>query len=342
MSMRSDNAQASLDPATVLAAAVERVMDELIAGPATDVCARMAREHLASGGKRLRARLALDSVQALGGEPGAAVPWAAACELMHNASLIHDDLQDGDRVRRGRPALWSTFGEAQAINAGDLLLMLPVVALERLEVAVEVRWQLALALARHGATTARGQADEMGLRGDVHMDKDAYLRAARGKTAGLFGMPVEGAALLVGRSREDARRLAAPFENLGLLYQLQDDVIDLYGDKGRGERGADIREGKVSALAVAHVALHPEDRLWLASILRTPRDRTTDAMVDEVVERFAVGGALEEVLGWIDGLSAEVDGPVFRDEPALRCVAAGLRDRFMAPLAQLSLPGSGR
>ena len=88
------------------------------------------------------------------------------------------------------------YGAPQAINAGDLLLMLPTVALGDLDVPDALKWRLAACLARHGAATARGQAEEMALRALVRLDEASYLAAAVGKTAGLFGMPVEGAASL--------------------------------------------------------------------------------------------------------------------------------------------------
>ena len=88
-----------------------------------DPAAAIAGEHLSTGGKRLRARLAMETGVRLGAEGKEMVPWAAACELLHNATLVHDDLQDGDRVRRGHPTMWVKHGAAQAINAGDLMLM---------------------------------------------------------------------------------------------------------------------------------------------------------------------------------------------------------------------------
>src|SRR5690349_15190403 len=93
---------------------------------------KMVLEHISSGRKRLRSRLALSSVAVLGGLPANAVGWGAACELLHNASLIHDDMQDGDLYRRGRPTLWNSYGIAQAINAGDLCIALAYAALEDL------------------------------------------------------------------------------------------------------------------------------------------------------------------------------------------------------------------
>ena len=124
---------------------VEALMELLIG--TQDPCAEMASYHMSTGGKRIRGRLALDSALALGVDPSGAVAWAAACELMHNASLVHDDLQDGDMVRRGHEALWVKYGREQAINAGDLLLMLPFVALDHAELAPAVQVELA-AIAR--------------------------------------------------------------------------------------------------------------------------------------------------------------------------------------------------
>lgn len=318
-----------------LVPAVEQTMDALLSDLGSGLAVRMCKEHLATGGKRLRARLALQACAALGGEAEEAVAWAAACELIHNASLVHDDLQDGDRVRRGVEALWARHGAEQAINAGDLMLMLPTLALQALPVAPALRWDLARLVASHGARTAIGQSEEMALRANQRVDVDAYLEAARGKTAGLFGMPIEGAARLSGRSTEAARSLARPFEDLGLVYQLVDDVVDLYGDKGRDTPGADVREGKVSALVALHLALHPEDRLWLLGILRTPRERTTDAVVQDVIARFREGGALEGVLERIESLAEGVDRDALAAEPALYAVAEALRARILKPLGGL-------
>ena len=97
-----------------------------------DPAAAIAGEHLSTGGKRLRARLAMETGVRLGAEGKEILPWAAACELLHNATLVHDDLQDGDRVRRGQPTMWVKHGPAQAINAGDLMWVAPYLALEKL------------------------------------------------------------------------------------------------------------------------------------------------------------------------------------------------------------------
>lgn len=309
--------------------AVERLMVALADeydGPA----GQMAVEHLRTGGKRIRARIALRAVSALGGDAEPAVPWAVACELIHNASLVHDDVQDGDRMRRDKPALWAVHGMAQAISVGDLMLMLPTCALEHLDVDDGLRWALARLIARHGAETARGQSAEIALRDRTWVTASEYEHAAAGKTAGLFALPIEGAARLAGCTADEAERLAAPFARLGLLYQMQDDVIDLYGDKGRGEIGADLREGKVSALVAAHMELHPVDRLWLHEILRRPREQTCADVVAEVSQRFVDGGALEAVLNRIEQVASATG---IADLPCgLNKVASQLQRRIERPL----------
>jgi geranylgeranyl diphosphate synthase type I len=315
-------------------AEVETLMRRLAAGrgPAGE----MVHEHLDTGGKRLRARLALAALQALGGERSDGIPWAAACELLHNATLVHDDLQDGDRTRRGRPTVWARHGAAQAINAGDLLLMLPFLALAELGADGETRAALGLALARHAAATVRGQTDELLLARQPGVGWEEYRHAVVGKTCALFLLPVEGAALLSGAEQWKARETATGFEHLGLLFQLQDDVIDLWGSKGRLETGSDLREGKISALVVEHLRLHPGDRDWLHEVLALPRDATPEAEVRRATERFRCGGALGAVLQRI-GREAEAtaEHPAFGAAPALHALALELVEVALAPISHL-------
>lgn len=296
----------------------------------------MVAEHLATGGKRLRARLALAALEALGGERSRGVAWAAACELLHNATLVHDDLQDGDRMRRGHPTVWARHGVAQAVNAGDLMLMLPILALEHLPAPDGVRWPLARALAGHAAEVARGQAAELDLAGCAEIRWDQYRDAVAGKTSALFELPVEGAALLAGRDAAEARAAAEGFGHLGVLFQLQDDLLDLYGDKGREQPGSDLREGKVSALVVEHLRLHPEDGSALRSMLSLPRDQTPDAGVEDFIRRFRQGGAVDAVLRRITfEAESAMQCPGLQREPDLCDLARDLAHVALAPIKHL-------
>lgn len=315
---------------------VEQLMRSLAAGDRLARCGVMAAEHLATGGKRMRARLALAATCALGGDLDAAAGWAAACELLHNATLVHDDLQDGDTTRRGVPTTWVRHGAAQAINAGDLMLMLPFLAVQHVPVADDRRWALARGLADHAAQTVRGQSLDMTLLSSRRLTWADYVRAAEGKTSALLTLPVYGAAVISGRDPAYAARLAAELLPIGVLFQVQDDVLDLFGDKGRHEVGSDIREGKVSALVVEHLRLYPVDTEWLCAILARPREQTSPADVESVRVRFRDGGALEEVLDRIYELARQTLGsPLLAAEPGLDRVARVLLERVLGPIRHL-------
>lgn len=324
---------------------VEALMIRLSTGDRLDRCGAMVVEHLSTGGKRLRAQLALAACRLLNVDREAAVAWAAACELLHNASLIHDDVQDGDRVRRGMPTTWVRHGVAQAINAGDLLLMLPGLAVDHVPASDGVRYRLSRALAGYAARTVRGQSLEMSLLSLGRFTWDDYEHAARGKTAALFALPVYGAAILAGRTETDARAMAGEFERLGFVFQIQDDVLDVFGNGGNRPLGSDIREGKITALVVEHLAQYPEDGAWLCGILACSRSMTPDTDVQQVRRRFQLAGALEVVLERIYGLSsATFDSPILAAEPGLNETARILLQRMLQPIRHLdhSLPTGER
>jgi geranylgeranyl diphosphate synthase, type I len=304
---------------------VELLLLQLGVGSRLDRLGNAVQEHLATGGSRTRARLALAAGEAVGLERETLVPWAVACEMLHNATLVHDDLQDGDEVRRGRPALWAAHGPAQAVNAGDLMLMLPYTAVGRLDAPGAVRWQLCEAVARRAEETVRGQASELDLLPSRSFRWEQWERAARGKSGALLALPVEGAARLAGLEARTALALAEPFATLGVLYQATDDLVDLWGDKGREQAGNDLREGKVSALVAAHLALNPADEAALHAALSLPRHETTDAVVSAWTERFATGGARAAVQTFVSAQArALLDVPMLRAVPPLRDVAEEL------------------
>lgn len=314
--------------------AVEAMMLCVCSSEGFDRLSVIASEHLSAGGKRLRARLALGTLEALGGNRATGIPWAAACELLHNATLLHDDVQDGDRVRRGATAVWVRHGMAQAINAGDLMLMLPYSTLEALQVPGGVKWELARSLANNAERIVRGQACELDMLALGKLDWDSYADAAEGKTAALFGLPVEGAALLAGRTAAEARALAEPFRHIGVLFQIQDDVLDLYGDKGRDVIGSDLYEGKVSALVAEHLRLHPDEREWLVGLLSAPRTDTDPDQVALAMDRFRRDGALEAVWQRMYELEERVENsPTLRADRRLHAVAMSLVAKAVAPIA---------
>lgn len=317
--------------------AAEQMMLRLAQVAHADSASAMVVEHLSAGGKRIRGRLALATAEALGCPRSRAVAWAAAVELLHNASLVHDDLQDGDLLRRGQPALWARYGKTQAINAGDLLLMLPYLAIADVPVEAEIRLQLISALAERAIHAVHGQVEELQLLSDKRLTPEDYYNTVKKKTGQLIALPVEGAALIAGRTAERARVIAEEFVDLGFLFQLQDDVLDLYGDKGRGVTGSDLYEGKVSALVVAHLTLHPLDRAWLIWLLEQSRETTPSSEVLRAIEKFRrPGGALDQVLANIRHIRERIAASdVLSAEPSLHRVALELADRATSPIREV-------
>lgn len=309
---------------------IHQLLDERLLGP-------MLAQHLSSGGKRLRAQLALSACAALGCPEEDAVRWAAACELLHNASLILDDLQDGDRLRRGQPALWVRAGRRQALNAGCLALFLPAESIGLIAAPEATRWRLSRALSAAAADMARGQAEELALVWSDCPRWDDYEQAALGKTAALFRLPVEGAALLAGAAPAVAARLARPFARAGLLFQILDDLLDLDERKERAP-GADLAAGVVSAAVLSHLERHPADRGALLALLRAPRGCSDPAALAAWRARLADPQSTATLRDRADALVAEIrQDRALAACPALAPVAERLLQQVLAACA-----GDGR
>ena len=299
--------------------------------------ATMCTYHLATGGKRLRALIPVLVCETLGGKPDGIYPFAASCEMLHNATLVHDDLQDGDTHRRGSLTVWKQFGTAQAINVGDAMLFYALSLLDRLEVPAQVLVGLRQLVIQGSLDVIEGQAREFELKRTSRPGLDDYFRMVKLKTSALFALPLVGAAALAGGSQELVAALSDSAEHLGVLFQIQDDVLDILGDKGRGERGSDIEEGKLSALAVHALANgSPADRERLADILGTPRGQTLDDDKQFVTGLFRTCGSLDACLDEIRR-RAELAGQSLDsvDEPLLGELVSGLAKAFVSPIEHL-------
>ena len=218
---------------------LKSTIERLVSGPLLEI----TNTHLATGGKQIRARLVLTLGRMLNVDRSALTYLAAALEALHNATLIHDDLQDGDTERRGNPTTWIQWGMNQAITAGDMLLMVPTTLICSAPLQSEVRSSIADAVATRSIDTACGQSLEATLATADGFTWEAYSAASVGKTGAFFALPIEVTCLAAGVACADARAIGDAALPLGLLYQLQDDVRDLYAAKGRDRQGNDLREG---------------------------------------------------------------------------------------------------
>jgi geranylgeranyl diphosphate synthase type I len=217
--------------------------------------ARMIGDHFglddpsARRGKRLRPRILLAVAHAEGAAPEGAYGAAAAVEMLHNFSLIHDDIEDRDELRHGRPTLWSTFGVASAIEAGNALCSLTYLTL--LDAAAD-RPALALAMERtllraHHLMCA-GQSHDIEFETTDSVSFERYTAMIEGKTAALFSVSCELGALAAGASDERAAAYGRIGRAYGLAFQIRDDILGIWGlsDETGKPSGADLRRRKWS------------------------------------------------------------------------------------------------
>jgi geranylgeranyl diphosphate synthase type I len=185
-------------------------------------------------GKQIRPVMCLLACEAAGGDWRQAVPAAAAIELLHNFSLIHDDIEDASPTRRGRKTLWTIWGTEQAINAGDAMFALAHLALNRLidrGVAAETAVH---ALRRFDETCVRltqGQHADMDFEMRDEVTVDEYLAMITGKTAVLLSLCTELGALIANCDSQTVHNYAQFGLNLGLAFQVIDDILGIWGDE---------------------------------------------------------------------------------------------------------------
>jgi geranylgeranyl diphosphate synthase, type I len=220
------------------------------------------------GGKSVRAGLALLSAAAAGADEAVGVPGAVAIELVHNFSLIHDDLMDDDRERRHRPTVWAVFGPATAIIAGDALAALAVQVV--LDEPGDPPRRAAAALQDATAKMIAGQADDLALEEESHVSIGACLAMAAGKTGALMSCAAALGAILAGAPPAQVSALGDFGAQLGLAFQAVDDVLGIWGEPvvtGK-PAGNDIRRAKKSIPIVA--ALEHDGSGELRALLAEP------------------------------------------------------------------------
>ncbi|HEU5014513.1 MAG TPA: polyprenyl synthetase family protein [Roseiflexaceae bacterium] len=220
-------------------------------------------------GKLLRPVFCLLSCQAVGGDPRQALPLAAGIQLMHDFSLIHDDIEDQSDTRRGRPTVWTKWGMAQGINTGDGMLIVSHLSLHRM-VEAGVRPEIVLdVLHRFDQTVlsvCEGQFLDINYEGNLAINEDDYLSMISRKTAALIAASTELGALVGGADDKTAQAMFDFGQNLGLAFQIQDDVLGIWGDPEETGKpfAADLLRRKLS-LPVIH-ALNSSEREELARL----------------------------------------------------------------------------
>jgi len=284
-----------------------------------------AIEHLLnSGGKRLRPALALLAGAMLGADPERNVSLAAAVEMLHTATLVHDDLIDGSLLRRGMPTLNARWSPAATVLAGDFLFA-RAADLAASTGSIRVMSLFARAL----MTIVNGEVVQQLFLNRRSLSRDEYLRRIHAKTASMFELATEAAAVLACASEETVTALASYGREVGMAFQIVDDVLDFAGDPTHVGKpvGSDLRQGLVTLPVLYFMESHP-DHPDLQILLE---GHVHDAsLIENVVNAIRASGAITAAL-------FDARQHVERGQSALANLPANDMRRALAELAEFIL-----
>jgi geranylgeranyl diphosphate synthase, type I len=272
--------------------------------PAGDaLAARMTSYHMGwidadgsparAGGKHFRSNLCCWATEACGGSARRALPAAAAIELVHNFTLVHDDVQDGDRTRRGRPTVWSIWGTAQAINAGDLIFAYACRVLLGAGEDPERRRQATRVLLDAVVEVIDGQCLDIENECSPSAGLATYVRMVTAKTGALIGASLETGAVMAGADQAVRARLRRAGRLLGVAFQLRDDWLGIWGDSaitGKSRQGDLERRKLTHPVAAAYDVASGWQRHRLEELFRT-RGAKAEPEIRQLLEELGAAEA---------------------------------------------------
>ena len=251
---------------------------------------------MSGGGKRLRPVLLLMTAEAFGGSLEEAMPAALAVEIFHNFTLLHDDIMDNADVRRGKPSVYAKWGGNVALLSGDAMLItayrsLAKVASERLPRVMSIFSDMALEV-------CEGQQYDMDFETMSKVSVEEYMQMIERKTSALLSGSAMIGATMAGASEEDIKKIYRFATELGLAFQLQDDVLDSFGDTALGKKiGGDILEGKKTFLmiqALSRASAEEREILATTHLRKDIADEQKIAIVKALYEKLDVKRIAEQ------------------------------------------------
>jgi geranylgeranyl diphosphate synthase type I len=263
------------------------------------------RPSSADGGKAVRPALALLSAEAAGAAPKVGLPGAVAVELVHNFSLLHDDLMDGDEQRRHRDTVWKVHGPALAVLVGDALFALAGEVL--LELGTPEAGRAARRLTDASRRLIDGQAQDITFEHRERVTVEECLEMEGNKTGALIACATSVGAVLAGADDRTADALAAYGHHLGLAFQAVDDLLGIWGDpEATGKQTwSDLRRRKKSLPVVAALAAPGPAAERLAALMAADATKSQREFEDFDETEFAVRAALIEEAGGRDRAAEE-------------------------------------
>ena len=310
-----------------------RALKAFLAGPMEEVSALLEdslrsditlldatnRSLLSQGGKLMRPMLTLLSAGACGGINADSVRFAAAAEMIHNATLLHDDVVDGAATRRGKPTVMSILSSPASVLIGDFWL---VKAIRRILDADRYSERVVRLFAKTLSDLAEGEMLQLEKVSSCDTTRDDYLRIIYSKTASLFEASALSGAVSAGAPEEWTDALAGYARNLGIAFQIKDDILDYAGDAALGKPvGIDLKEQKITlpllcALDSVPAAEAAEVRALVGRISDEPA--LADRVRAFVLERDGVGQAVAEMEKYIDGAASCLEAlPSSAEKPYL-------------------------
>lgn len=261
--------------------------------------------HMALGGKRIRPVLALMACDAMGGSPDVAIDSAVGIEMFHNFTLLHDDVMDNADVRRGKPTVHRRWNDNTAILSGDTMLTIATQYIAR-----SANWQVMDLFNKTAIEIYEGQQWDMDFENRNDVTVDEYIMMIRLKTSVLMGCALKTGALIADAADKDADLLYEAGVNMGLAFQLMDDMLDVWGDPetfGK-EIGGDIMNNKKTFLLINAMQLAQGDdadelRHWLNDQYATREDKVRG--VTALYERLGVRQMAERAIAHFNDLAID-------------------------------------
>jgi geranylgeranyl diphosphate synthase, type I len=253
-----------------------------------------SREKKQSNGKAVRPTLCLLTCEAVGGDSRLALPAAAGIEMVHNYSLIHDDIQDNDVERHHQPTVWRVWGKAQAINAGTAMRMLAAVALRRTKVPPDTQISIQNLIDEATISIIEGQYLDISFESRTDISVPEYIEMIGNKTAALITCAVEIGAELGTENRKTIVSLRKFGWNLGMAFQTRDDILGIWGKKAETGKpsGNDIRRRKKTLpviYAIQNASLKSRETL----IRSFSNEKVTENTVQTIIGILEDSGARE-------------------------------------------------
>jgi len=246
-----------------------------------------AIDHLfSSGGKRLRPALVLLVSRFYQAASERTIALAAAVEMLHTATLVHDDLIDGSLMRRGSPTLNARWSPGATVLTGDYLFA------RAAHLAAQTQSVRVMDIFAHTLMIiCTGELRQLFDRSEATLVREAYYRRIYAKTASLFALSTEAAAVLGGAPEDEIAAMREYGHQLGMAFQIVDDILDFVGDERTMGKpaGSDLRQGVITLPTLYYLEWHPEDPI-VGSVLNGHRDAET---VAQAVQRIRESGAVE-------------------------------------------------